>query len=109
MSNVAAKTLELVDEEMRRMVREAEEIAKQIIKANAGLLDELANTLLETETLSGAALDVFLENVKPWPEQLVKTPNGNGPVRMRAAADNEDEDAGVGSSGATDFGPVDTA
>jgi len=86
MSNVAAKTLELVDDETRRMVREAEEVAKEVIKANAGQLEELANTLLETETLSGAALEVFLENVKPWPEQLVKTSNGSQPVRMRAPA-----------------------
>src|SRR5215471_10818132 len=108
MSNVAAKTLELVDEETRRIVREAEDIAKQVIKTNADLLDELANTLLEAETLSGAALDVFLENVKPWPEQLVKTTNGNQPVRMRAGRDEGDEDTKVGGSGAADVGPVDT-
>src|SRR5262249_1893251 len=98
MSNVAAKTLELVDEETRRMVREAEETAKAVIKVNAKLLEELANTLLEAETLSGPALAVFLENVKAWPEPLVQPTNGRPRVRSRAAAANETDDTLVGDS-----------
>src|SRR5262249_3188801 len=66
MGNVAAKTLELVDEETRGFVREAEETAKRIIAMNAGLLEELANTLLAIATLSGHAPDGFLDPDAPW-------------------------------------------
>jgi cell division protease FtsH len=84
MANVAAKTLEVVDEETRRMVREAEETAKRVVEMNAALLEELANTLLQSETLSGAGLAVYLDAVAPWPEPLLPGTNGHAAVRMRA-------------------------
>jgi cell division protease FtsH len=86
MGNVAAVTLELVDSETRRMVREAEDTARSVIELNAALLEDMANTLLESETLSGVALEVFLENVKPWPKALVEHTNGAGPVKLRVVA-----------------------
>jgi cell division protease FtsH len=82
MANVAAQTLQLVDEETRRIVREAEETAKEVIQMNAKLLEELANTLLQSETLSGPALEVFLEAVKPWPSPLLDSTNGHAPVEL---------------------------
>ena len=82
MGNVSSQTLQLVDEETRRIVRESEDTARQVIEGNAKLLEELANTLLESETLSGPALEVFLEAVKPWPEPLVDIKNGDSPVQM---------------------------
>jgi cell division protease FtsH len=87
MGNVAAKTLELVDAETRRIVRGAEETAKKVIEANAALLEDLANTLLQSETLSGPALEVYLDAVTPWPQPLLPAPNGDSRVRMRVAAD----------------------
>jgi len=86
MSNVAAKTLELVDEETRRLVREAEETARAVLSSNADLLEDLANTLLEQETLSGPALHAFLDNVTPWSKPLLDKTNGHAPVRLRASA-----------------------
>jgi cell division protease FtsH len=83
MQNVAAKTLELVDEETRRLVREAEATAKHVIELNAPLLESLANTLLQSETLSGPALDAYLDGVVPWPKPLVTGVNGHAPVRLR--------------------------
>jgi ATP-dependent Zn protease len=94
MGNVAAKTLELVDSETRRMVREAEEIARSVIELNAGLLEDMANTLLGEETLSGVALEAFLENVKPWPTPLVEHSNGAGPVKLRESASAAADDIG---------------
>src|SRR5262245_56973709 len=84
MGNVAPKTLELVDEETRRLVREAEDTAKRVIDMNSTLLEDLANALLERETLSGPALRVYLDVVESWPESLVAGANGDRPVRMRA-------------------------
>ncbi|HEV3093343.1 MAG TPA: ATP-dependent zinc metalloprotease FtsH [Solirubrobacteraceae bacterium] len=84
-SNIAAATHELVDSETRRLTHKAEETAKQIIELNRTILEELANTLLDAETLSGPALDAFLEAVLPWQQPLVKGINGHmPPVVLRA-------------------------
>jgi cell division protease FtsH len=81
---VAAATLELVDSETRRLVRAAEDTAQQVIKQNGPVLEDLANTLLEQETLTGAALEVFLSAVAPWPAPLLPLQtNGGSSVRMR--------------------------
>jgi cell division protease FtsH len=85
-ANVAAATHELVDSETRRLAHEAEDTAKQIIQMNRQVLDELANALVEAETLAGPALEVFLEAVVAWPHPLVQGLNGNAPnVRLREA------------------------
>ena len=97
MANVAAKTLELVDAEVRRIVRDAETTARQIIELNADILEELANALVQAETLSGPALEVILSAVRAWRDPLVeKTAEGGRPVRLRqpaggAASEDTDE------------------
>jgi cell division protease FtsH len=91
MSNVSAATQELVDSETRRLVRESEDTAQEIVALNRQVLEELANALVEAETLSGPELDVFLEAVHPWPQPLVKGMNGHAPpVILR------EQPAGVG-------------
>ncbi len=88
MGNVAAATLELVDAETRRLVHEAEEVAKQVLELNRGVLGDLANSLLREETLSGAALDVYLEAVRLWPEPIVKeAADHEPPVQLAQTAD----------------------
>jgi cell division protease FtsH len=89
MGNVAANSQELVDSETRRFVTEAEDTAQEILETNTGILDQLANELVARETLSGAALDTFLEGVRPWPKPLLKGLNGSGPsVNLREVLDN---------------------
>jgi len=84
MSHVAAATLELVDRETARLVVEAEQTAKDILDLNAQVLDELANALVTHETLSGPALEVYLEAVKQWRRPLVPGLNGHPPkVELR--------------------------
>jgi cell division protease FtsH len=103
MGNVAAQTLELVDAETRRLVREAEDTAKQVVDQNAALLEDLANTLLRSETLSGPALEVFLEAVKPWPTPLVDSRDGDGPVQLHiASTEVTDEQESIGWSDDTE-------
>src|SRR5262245_23851437 len=85
MGNVAAKTLELVDEETRKIVREAEDTAKRAVAMNSDVLEELANTLLEAETLTGPRLELLLAKTVEWPEPLVEDTNGRVPVRLREA------------------------
>ncbi|MBV9606812.1 MAG: ATP-dependent zinc metalloprotease FtsH [Solirubrobacterales bacterium] len=72
MGNVAAASLELVDSEVRRLVHDAEETAKRVLLLNVAVLEDLANSLLRAETLSGPSLDVYMEAVKPWEEPLIK-------------------------------------
>jgi cell division protease FtsH len=95
MGNVAAVSLELVDRETRRMVHEAEETARQIIGLNAAVLEDLANSLLRAETLSGPSLDVYMEAVRTWPEPLLKDTAGHTPpIELRndpALAQGDDE------------------
>src|SRR5215468_834311 len=85
MGNVAAKTLELVDEETRKIVREAEDTAKRAIAMNSTLLEEISNELLEAETIAGDRLELLLAKTVPWPEPLVEDTNGRAPVRLREA------------------------
>jgi cell division protease FtsH len=90
MGNVAAGSLELVDRETRRMVHDAEETARQIIAINASVLEDLANSLLRAETLSGPSLDVYMEAVKLWPEPLLKDAEDHSPpIHLRPGADDE--------------------
>jgi len=93
MGNVAAQSLELVDSEMRRLVHEAEDTAKRVLVLNAPVLEDLANSLVRSETLSGPSLDVYMEAVKRWPEPLLKDANGlASPIVFHAeAADADDE------------------
>ncbi|HEY6888075.1 MAG TPA: ATP-dependent zinc metalloprotease FtsH [Solirubrobacter sp.] len=83
MGNVAAETLALVDAETRRMVLDAEETARQILSINTDVLEDLANSLLKAETLSGPSLDVYMEGVARWPEPLIKDASHRPPIRLR--------------------------
>ena len=97
MGNVAPAALELVDSETRRIVHEAEETAKQVLSLNLAVLEDLANSLLRAETLSGPSLDVYMEAVKLWPEPLLKEAAGHRPpIQLRQEAidahtDGDDE------------------
>ncbi len=79
MGNVAPGSQELVDSETRRFVREAEDTAQQILVMNTDVLDDLANALVTSETLTGAALAVYLEAVKPWPKPLLEAAHDFAP------------------------------
>jgi cell division protease FtsH len=85
MGNVAAGALDIVDTETRRLVHDAEEIAKQILTLNAQVLEDLANSLLRSETLSGPSLDVYMEAVALWREPLIKELAGHvQPIKMQS-------------------------
>jgi cell division protease FtsH len=86
-ANVAAATQELIDSETRRLVHDAEDTAGQILDMNKDVLDQIANTLVDSETLAGGPLDAFLALVRPWPQPLVKGLNGTPPrVPLREPA-----------------------
>jgi cell division protease FtsH len=51
--NVSERTAQIIDEEVRRLIEEAEDTARAILTEHRDELDKLANALLEFETLSG--------------------------------------------------------
>ncbi|MCX8031355.1 MAG: ATP-dependent zinc metalloprotease FtsH [Thermodesulfovibrionales bacterium] len=54
------RTSEEIDTEIKRIVLEAYESAKKILTENYALLEKLANTLLEKETIDGTDIDNLL-------------------------------------------------
>ena len=69
--NYSEEIAAAIDREIKRMMDEAFERAKQIIVEHRELLDKIANALLENETIEGEA---FVELIGEKPKQ----DNGNG-------------------------------
>jgi cell division protease FtsH len=65
LGQVGPATLELIDREVERIVREAVERAEEVLHRNWNAVYETANALIEHETLSGVALDAVLFTVEP--------------------------------------------
>lgn len=59
--NVSDATAALIDEEVRRLIEEAEEQARRILKEKSDELEIIAQGLLEYETLSGDEVDALLK------------------------------------------------
>jgi cell division protease FtsH len=58
--NVSDATAKLIDEEVRRLIEEAENRARKVLTDKADDLEMLAQALLEYETLSGKEVDSLL-------------------------------------------------
>jgi cell division protease FtsH len=65
LGSVGPATLELIDREVERIVGASVEKAEEILRANWGAVYEVANSLIEHETLSGVALEALLSPVEP--------------------------------------------
>jgi cell division protease FtsH len=63
LGSVGPSTLDTIDREVERLVREAEAKAAVILDRNWQAVEETAHALLEQETLSGVALDAVLSTV----------------------------------------------
>jgi cell division protease FtsH len=79
MGNISPAQLELVDHEVRSMVLDSFDIAQRVIKFNAPAMEEIVETLIEQETLSGVALEAMLSGVRRYEGEL--TLNGSGARR----------------------------
>ncbi len=64
LGSVGPETLNLIDNEIERMVGDAEARAGAILDRNWSTVEETATVLLEQETLSGVALDAVLSTVQ---------------------------------------------
>ena len=67
--NYSEKIAEEIDDEVRRLIEEAQERARNILREHRDLLDKLATVLLEVETLEGETLTRLLNSDPndPWP------------------------------------------
>jgi cell division protease FtsH len=63
LGSVGPQTLNLIDNEVERLVGDAEARASVILDRNWSTVEETATALLEQETLSGVALDAVLSTV----------------------------------------------
>ncbi len=65
LGSVGPATLELIDREVERIVKDSVRRAEEILGRNWSAVYETANALVEHETLSGHALDAVLASVQP--------------------------------------------
>ncbi len=93
--NYGEEVARLIDEEVHYLATEAYERARAILETNRSVLDDMANALLEIETLEGEQLYELLGRVKPL---AIYNLNGN---EKRTADTQED---GQKSSGRTSSG-----
>ena len=64
LGSIGNATLNLIDEEVERIVEEAEMRAEHVLRANWTSVQETARSLIEVETLSGVALEALLSTVE---------------------------------------------
>jgi cell division protease FtsH len=81
LGSIGPHTLDVIDEEIERIVEEAKTRADHVLRANWGTVQETAHALLEQETLSGLALDAVLSTVTPFEVQDIPLPDRD--VRRR--------------------------
>jgi len=65
LGSVGPATLELIDREVERIVGSSVETAEEVLRRNWSAVYEIANSLIEHETLSGVALEALLSPVQP--------------------------------------------
>ncbi len=65
LGSVGPSTLDLIDREVERIIVESVEQAESILSGNWNAVYEVANSLIEHETLSGVALEALMAAVKP--------------------------------------------
>jgi hypothetical protein len=77
-NNMSEETARLIDEEVRRLIEYGETEARKIITENRDAFIEIAEGLLEYETLTGDELRGMLEGKKPARDLGDDTPSSRG-------------------------------
>ncbi|MBE9552919.1 MAG: cell division protein FtsH, partial [Proteobacteria bacterium] len=81
--NVSEATAKLIDEEVRRIVDEAEATARKILTEHSDDLHAIAGALLEYETLSGTDVDALLRG-----ESIVRPDDDATPSPAKSTVPN---------------------
>jgi cell division protease FtsH len=74
--NYSEEVARQIDEEVHTLVDEAYERAQQILMTNRAVMDDMANALLELETLEGEQLAELIKRVVPLTIDLKRRDNG---------------------------------
>jgi cell division protease FtsH len=96
------KIAEEIDEEVRRIVDHAHELARTILRENRGKLEQLARKLMEVETLEGDALLALMDSPLDGddsgstPPAVEATPPPPAPIAPPPAEEGRNDDAPMG-------------
>jgi cell division protease FtsH len=82
LGSVGPETLNIIDNEVERLVRNAEARAGYVLDRNWSTVEETAAALLEQETLSGVALDALLSTVQEIPLEELLDVKRDAPPRF---------------------------
>ncbi len=69
--NFSTKVADEIDEEVRKIINKQYEVTKKVIKENMDLLDLIANTLLEYETITKEQIDYLVKHGQ-MPDEVIK-------------------------------------
>ncbi len=83
LGSVGPATLDLIDNEVERLVGDAAARAEAVLDRNWSAVEETAAALLEQETLSGVALDALLSTVQEMSMDELREVRRNGVSRDR--------------------------
>ncbi len=86
LGSVGPETLNVIDDEIERLVGDAEARAQAILDRNWSTVEETATALLEQETLSGVALDAVLSTVQEVTLDELRDVRRVAPARDRKQA-----------------------
>jgi cell division protease FtsH len=96
--NVSDATAHLIDEEIRRIIDEAEQTARRILTENRDALDRLANALLEYESLSGEEVRALLRGEPIFRPSEDDTPKDLGRRSSVPTSGGRPRGEGIGES-----------
>ncbi|WP_291302979.1 ATP-dependent zinc metalloprotease FtsH [Desulfovibrio sp. MES5] len=92
--NFSESTARLVDSEVKRIVDEAHERCRELLKDNEEVLHRIAQALLDRETITGEELDLLLED-----KELPPLDNNGKPIKYSEAPSRPNKGSGNGKSG----------
>ena len=88
--NISDTVAHEIDEEMRNIISSCYEKTKEIIKSNRKLLDLIANTLLEEETITKEQIDYLVENGHLPDTKEEKAKDNEKTKEVKEAKDNKE-------------------
>ncbi|MFW5933438.1 MAG: ATP-dependent metallopeptidase FtsH/Yme1/Tma family protein, partial [Actinomycetota bacterium] len=92
-----------IDQEVRSLLDEAHDEALEILVENDDVLEDLANRLLDVETVDGDQLDEVFAPVRHRPSRALVAPEADDPAvvieRLRRQTGGGDDDGSNGASG----------
>jgi len=80
-----------IDKEVRKLVEEAHERARQVLLANMEPLHQVAALLIEKETIDGIEIEQFFTEPRPQPQYVVPERARDAVAQARAASERAEQ------------------